>query len=114
MNGAILVDIVSSGTYLKTAVIGKSLGKGAITPPVYLPNDFDIVLAASNILHGNELSDSTATIEIKEENYNIILENGWISFAVSLFPNARYFTKEEQEAFERYKREHFKRFKLNF
>lgn len=39
---------------------------------------------------------------------------GEISFAVSLFPNMRYFTKGEQEAFEGYKRKHFKRFKLNF
>lgn len=113
MNGAMLVDIVYSGTYLETAVIGKLLEQGVVTPSAYLPNDFDIVLAASNVLRRNELNDSTASIEIKEENYNIILENGWISFAVSLFPNARYFTEGEQEAFEGYKRKHFKRFKLN-
>ena len=42
------------------------------------------------------------------------MDGGWIAFSISLFPDARLFTKEEQKKFEEHKRNKFQRFKLDF
>ena len=45
-------------------------------------------------------------VEIRSEN--------WVDFALSLFPNARNFTRDEQEAFDAVKKRRFARRKLDF
>jgi len=60
------------------------------------------------------LNTANANILEIESNDCILIKESWLDFSLSLFPNARYFTKEEQEKFDAFKKTKFKKFKFKF